>query len=104
MHTPTFSASLGADGLETVFLFFTHHCLFFFFPRMESRDAKSKAVLCGRGSACVDQNKQSPKKKRRVICEVTLLTWPPSEKAVVGGERAFRACVVVVVGVEERRR
>lgn len=28
-HTPTFSASLWADGLETVFLFFIHHCLFF---------------------------------------------------------------------------
>lgn len=28
LHTPTFSARPGVDGLETFFLFFTHHCFF----------------------------------------------------------------------------
>lgn len=78
LHTPTFTASLWAAGLETVFLFFTHHCLFFF----SLLDAPSKAVRRGRVSAGVDGMERVEKKeseREMLICEVTLLAWPPSK-------------------------
>lgn len=103
LHTPTFSASLGADGLETVFLFFTHHCLFFFSPFPKDGDAKSKAVLSGRGSTGAEGTGGGG-----LICEVTLLTWPPSNMWCVAKEKGLERCArlleSVVVGVEGRRR
>lgn len=85
-HTPTFSASLWADGLETVFLFFTHHSLFFFFF-FSGGDATSEAVRCGRVSA----GAEGMEKKKRLICEVTLFTWPPSKTLSVAKRIEARA-------------
>ena len=43
LHTPTFSARPGADGLETFSLFFFSSLLFFFFfPRTETGDAQCR--------------------------------------------------------------
>lgn len=58
-------------------LSFLYSSLPFFFSLL---DAPSKAVWRGRVSAGVDGTERVKKKEReRLICEVTLLAWPPSK-------------------------
>lgn len=93
LHTPTFSARPGADGLETFSLFFYSSLLFFFFQgqRLEMFSAKSKAALYWLQRSFVSHCWQE-KKKKRLIFEVTLLTWPLSKIFVAKNKQHTRGC------------
>lgn len=104
LHTPTFSARPGVDGLETFSLFF-YSSLPFQGRRLEMLSAKSKATpsRLRRSSGAVADGK-------KVDSEVTLLAWLSSKMWIVRHKRKhtagcssrYRKCFIV--GVEERGR
>lgn len=108
LHTPTFSAHPGADGLETFFLFF-YSSLLFQGWRLEMLSAKSKAIpyWWQRRLAVAD--------RKKVDFEVTLFPWLSSKILLIRHKKAAytQGCSLLrkkthlkcfIVGVEERRR
>lgn len=81
LHTPTFSAHPGADGLETFFLFF-YSSLLFQGWRLEMLSAKSKAIPCWW------QRRLAVADRKKVDFEVTLFPWPSSKTLLIRHKKA----------------
>lgn len=102
LHTPTFSARLGADGLETFSLFFYSSLLFFFF--FKDRDWRC-SVLNPRLHCNDCKEALTERVDLKSPCDTTVVQNIILQKTYIRILFALQnTSTCLIVGVEERRR